>query len=225
MPPQTDNNITPEPARVADTNGYYHLGHTTLYYLLLKYCFPAILLFFLELLLLGAETGGNILPPFSEIVTSNTTVAIFVREAINIVPVFAFVAFTIALIMALTSYFSFRYKLEDNFLSILEGIFSRQKISIPFFQIQNVDIEQNIIHHILGLARLIILTTGHQDPKHSKTEENEVTIPALNIGEALRLQKFLLDHSDVQKILAQDPVKEAPIAAVEIKKIINNPQL
>ena len=214
----------PEPERVADKNGYYHLGHTTLYYLILEYGFPAMILFFIEVLLLGAAAGGNILPPFSEMVTSNTTVASAVREAINIVPVFAFIALTIALIMAFGSYFSFRYKIEENYLSFLEGIFNRRKISIPFFQIQNVDIEQNIVHHILGLARLVILTTGHQDPKHSKTEESEISIPALNIGEGLRLQKYLLDHSNIQKILTQDPAKELDAAAIEIEKIIHNPK-
>jgi len=163
MPPTKQEQIE-KPAIQSTTNankdGYYRLGHTTLYYLLLKYGVTAIILFFIELILLGAASGGNAFPPLSEWVSANTAFAQAVRLTAGVLPVSILLAIVFAVVMAYSWYISFRYKLEDNDLSFEKGILSIQEISVPFHQIQNVDIEQSILYRIFGLADLVILTAG-----------------------------------------------------------------
>ena len=222
MPPNQNNanpgttpNTSPDPAAPSnapigvplhanrpDKNGYYRLGRTTLYYLLLKYSLPAIGLILIELILLGTAGGGNTLPPISEWASSSAVFAQAIQIAVILVPPLIFGAAAFAFVIAYFWYISFRYKLEDNDLAFEKGLISRQEISIPFRQIQNADIEQSVIYRIFNLADLVILTAGHEDPERATENETEIVMPALNLEEARRLQEYLLDRANVQKIVA-----------------------
>ena len=161
--------------------------------------------------MLGAVSGGNTLPPFSELVSSSTTFAQVVRATAGIVPILIFIAVAFALVMAYGWYYSFRYKLEDNDLSFEQGLISRQETSIPFRQIQNADIEQSIIYRIFNLADLVILTAGHEDPEHATKDESEIIMPALNTEEARRLQRYLLDRANVQRVISVNASAEPAV--------------
>ncbi len=211
MPLKQDTTNVPRPAHLPDKDGYCYLGHSTLYYLLLKYGFPAIILFLVELILLAAAAGGNVLPPFSEWVSSSAGFAEAVHVAAGVIPLVIFATVVFAFVMAYGWYWSFRYKLEDNDLSFEQGLISRQEISIPFRQIQNADIEQSILYRIFGLADLVILNSGHEDPQSATKNESEIIMPALNIQEARRLQEYLLDRANVQKVVSVSPDTEPPV--------------
>src|ERR1035437_5602971 len=211
MPPKQNNASATQTKLAPDKNGYYRLGHTTLYYLLFKYGFPSIILFFLELILLGAAAGGNNLPPFSEWVSSYVTFAQVIRAAAGIVPVLILLSVAFVMVMAYGYYWSFRYKLDDNDLAFEKGLIGRQEISIPFRQIQNVDIEQSFIYRIFNLADLVILTAGHEDPDHIMKDESEIIMPAINDKEARQLQHYLLDRANVQKAVNVSPSSEPAV--------------
>ncbi|MDR3558526.1 MAG: PH domain-containing protein [Candidatus Pacebacteria bacterium] len=202
-------------APAPDEHGYYRLGHTTLYYMLFKYGFPAILLFLIELVLLGAATGGNALPPFSEWVSQSMTFAEAVRTSAMILPPLILFIIAFAVVMAYAWYYSFKYKIGDNDISFEKGLIARQEISVPFHQIQNVDIEQSVLYRIFDLADLVILTAGHEDPERATENESEIVMPALNAGEARRLHEYLLDKSNVQKVVevsaTTEPAMPAPL--------------
>ena len=211
MPPKQNNASATQTKLSPDKNGYYRLGRTTLYYLLFKYAFPAIILSFLELILLGAAAGGNGLPPFSEWVSTYAVFAQVIRAAASIVPVLILLSVVFAMVMAYGWYYSFRYKLDDNDLAFEKGLVGRQETSIPFRQIQNVDIEQSVIYRIFNLADLVILTAGHEDPEHITKDESEIIMPALNAQEARRLQHYLLDRANVQRAVNVSTSSEPPV--------------
>ena len=213
MPPNQNNASPVQPAKkwspimpthpvhAPDRHGYYRLGHSTLYYMLFKYGFPAILLAFVELVLLGAAVGGNAMPPFSEWVSQNMVFGQAIRMAALILPPLILLTVAFALVMAFGWYYSFKYKIGDNDISFEKGLVSRQEISIPFRQIQNADIEQSILFRIFGLADLVILTAGHEDPERATQNESEIVMPALNAEEARHLHEYLLDRANVQKVV------------------------
>ena len=194
--------------RQADKRGYYRLGRTTFYFMLLKYISPAIFLCLIELLLLGAAAGRNVLPPFSEWFLIYPAFANAIRIAAFIVPPLIFAAGAFAIVIAYAWYYSFRYKIGDNDISFEKGLISRQEISVPFHQIQNADIEQSILYRIFNLADLVILTAGREDPERATQNESEIVMPALNADEARRLHEYLLDRANVQKIVSVDPLIE-----------------
>ena len=170
--------------------------------MLVKYSFPAIILFLIELLLIGASSGKNNLPPFSELVSVNPASAHYVAMAAMILPILILAVEAFALVMTYVWYYSFRYKIGDNDISFEKGLIGRQEISIPFRQIQNADVEQSILYRIFNLADLVILTAGHEDPERATENESEIVMPALNADEARRLHEYLLDRANVQKIVS-----------------------
>jgi uncharacterized membrane protein YdbT with pleckstrin-like domain len=198
MPPQeqqqTQDQKSEQTSKMPDNEGYYRFGRRTLLYLLLRDCLLAIIFFVGEVMLVAAAAGGNNLPPFSEFVSANGTFEIIVKELETIVPFFIIIAGLIGLITAYTAYRSFRYKIENNSLSLVSGIIGRRKVSLPFSQIQNVDLEQHLAHRIFGLVNVVIMTRGHSDPKHAHIEDNEVIIPSISMEEGQRMHSFLLDH-------------------------------
>lgn len=198
MPPQEqdkkEKQARLQTSKMPDNEGYYRFGRRTLLYLLLRDCLLAIIFFIGEVMLIAAAAGGNNLPPFSEFVSANGTFEIIVRELETIVPFFVVIAGLLGLITAYAAYRSFRYKIENNSLSLVSGIIGRRKVSLPFSQIQNVDLEQHLAHRIFGLVNVVIMTRGHSDPKHTKIENNEVIIPSISMEEGEKLHGFLLDH-------------------------------
>jgi len=215
MPPEThiqDAHMTSVRPPIADANDYHRLGHTTLFFFFFKFGLPAIALFLLEIMILGALSGGKNLPPFSEMLSANSTAMTVVQIAAGIVPLLIMLAAACAVAMAYISYWAFSYKIEYNYLSIVKGIVNRKKISIPFRQIQNVDIEQTLVNRFFGLVSLVIMTSGNDDPQHTKDKATEIVMPPLNAVEGLHLQQHLLDRSNVQRIVTQDPSDESVVS-------------
>ena len=67
--------------------------------------------------------------------------------------------------------------LDDDALKIRRGILSKEETAIPYRQIQDVDIEQNISDRIWGVARLAILTAGHEEAKEGDEDTLKASFP------------------------------------------------
>lgn len=57
-------------------------------------------------------------------------------------------------------YYYFTFFITPNELVIKSGIFARKQRNIPLSRVQNIEIEQNFLQRILGLARVKIETAG-----------------------------------------------------------------
>ncbi|WP_415381979.1 PH domain-containing protein [Halosimplex sp. TS25] len=58
------------------------------------------------------------------------------------------------------SYRRFEYELTSDTFDIRSGVFSRRKREIPLRRIQNVDISQNVVQRLLGIAEVGLETAG-----------------------------------------------------------------
>jgi uncharacterized membrane protein YdbT with pleckstrin-like domain len=85
-------------------------------------------------------------------------------------------------------------------LKIRRGILSKEETAIPYRQIQDVDIEQNISERIWGVARLAILTAGHEEAKEGDEDTSAGILPAIDRALAESLQTELLKRADVEKV-------------------------
>ena len=121
----------------------------------------------------------------------------------------AIVVFAIALVVDLMdswlSYLSYQFALQENALMIKSGIIAKKEIAIPYRQIQNVTIEQNIAHRALGMSRIVILTAGHEDATDAKKNESEGILPALDTHLAEMLQAELLKRTSVERVSEVPP--------------------
>ncbi|MEQ8909608.1 MAG: PH domain-containing protein [Vicingaceae bacterium] len=92
------------------------------------------------------------------------------------------------LVVAILTYRNFYfYALGDAFI-IEKGVFSREKVNVPFERIQTVNINQNIIQRILGVVGLKIDTAG--------SSGQELEIAALPKSVARHIQSFLMEHKE-----------------------------
>jgi putative membrane protein len=85
---------------------------------------------------------------------------------------------------AFAQWLAFRYRLDDDELSIDSGVFSRRRRVIPLARIQNIDLEQGFLDRLVGVAALRMETA-------SGGRETEAALEVLSLGTARKLQAEL----------------------------------
>lgn len=98
------------------------------------------------------------------------------------------IAGVILVLFLVLSYYQYRrflFYIEDDKFVLEEGVFRRDKMTIPFDRIQSVNLTQNLIQQILNVTALKVDTAG------SKLKEMEIV--ALDKAYAKKLQKHLLE--------------------------------
>ncbi len=99
------------------------------------------------------------------------------------IALFALVA---ALVLAFAQWLAwsrFRYGLGPNELLIESGLISRNRRSIPFERIQDLDIEQGPLHRLFGLAKIKVETGAGG--------KNEGVLDSVTLAEADRLRRAI----------------------------------
>lgn len=181
--------------------GYKRLGKRALYLFIFLNCGPTLIFLLAEILLLIFSFNINIVLDYFR---DNSLVPVLpkvISWGLLIMPIVFIVTLALGLGLAFFRYYTFRYRMEDNGVSFRRGIFSNEETSMPFKQIQNVDIDQSILYRILGMANVIIMTAGQEDKDTTPAIHSEVEIPALSFSEAERIQQFLLNRSNIQEVI------------------------
>jgi len=73
--------------------------------------------------------------------------------------------FVPAAIASIVKYISYRYRFGQDEILIREGIITRNERHIPYAHIQNIDLAQNPIHRMLGVAEVRLETASGQKPE------------------------------------------------------------
>ncbi len=93
-------------------------------------------------------------------------------------------------IISFLQYRRFFFYVENDHFIIEKGLFSREKITVPFDRIQTVNIRQNIIQQILGVVAINIDTAG--------SAAKELEISALPKTYARELQAYLVRQKQLK---------------------------
>jgi uncharacterized membrane protein YdbT with pleckstrin-like domain len=109
------------------------------------------------------------------------------------------VVLAISLFVAWLIYSRYKFCLSEDSLKIKRGVLNKEEVSIPYRQIQDVDIKRDISFQMMGLSRIVILTAGHEDEKPGE-DDSEGILPALDKDLAEWLQTELLKRANVQKV-------------------------
>lgn len=108
-----------------------------------------------------------------------------------------------ALLMSWLLYIGCDYTLGDNAFSIRRGILSKKEVSIPYRQIQNIDIEQTFNHRMMGVSKLVVLTASNDN--NDKVGESEGVFDVIDSKLALTIKEYILQKTSIQ------PTREIPI--------------
>jgi putative membrane protein len=151
--------------------------------------------------------------------------AIFSKRGIGVALLVAAVIGGIMIVMQWLRWRSFRYGVGEREIVIESGILSRNRRSIPFDRVQDVDIERALLARVFGLAKVKIETgAGGKD---------EGVLDSVTVAEADRLRAAVRawhGHSHRVAAVERDGGAEAPVAelipegrllfAMDVKRIL-----
>lgn len=111
--------------------------------------------------------------------------------------------------VSVVAYFRYFFHLEADQLVIQKGVFNRSLTKLPFERIQNLYIEQNVLHRLLGVVSLRVDSAG--------SSGHEVTIDALERKDAEAMRAYVLEQKreEAQERAGLDPEapeRNAPVA-------------
>lgn len=93
---------------------------------------------------------------------------------------------------------NFRYCLTETGFEKEHGIIHKHSVTVPYVQIQNVNVERNLIDRMLGLARISIETAGSTvvEPKEvvgGNSTHSEAHLPGISVTDAKSLHDSLFE--------------------------------
>ena len=74
-------------------------------------------------------------------------------------------AFSILLTFSLIRYFTLQFRLAGGELQVREGVIFRSSRTVPVNRIQNIDLVQNVLHRLFGVAEVRIETASGKEPE------------------------------------------------------------
>lgn len=105
-------------------------------------------------------------------------------------------AIIFGIISAIMKYAGISYELGEYSLKLKHGIISNFEISIPFKNIQDIDLNQSIFYRLIGVAKLRVLSGGEDE----KGQGNEVVFEVIDYGKAEELRMILTQKSEIQQV-------------------------
>lgn len=113
--------------------------------------------------------------------------------------IFAMIAYIFSIIMtALLVHNNYHFEINASGLIVETGILHKHTVSVPFEQVQNVNIERTILDRILGFSRVSIETAGASvaGAVAGTKPKAEAYIPAVHLQKAKLIHDILLDGAD-----------------------------
>ena len=106
---------------------------------------------------------------------------------------------------AITRFLTLRFRLAGGELQVRDGIFFRSSRTVPVNRIQNIDLVQNLLHRIFGVAEVRIETASGKEP--------EAVLQVLKLAEVERLRASVFAQANA--IAGKNPFLASESPAVE----------
>lgn len=103
--------------------------------------------------------------------------------------------------VSVQQYFTFRYRIGSDGITIGSGLLQRSQREIPFARIHNVGLHQSLLHRLFGVAEVRLESAGGQKP--------EAQMRVLGLEDALALER-LVRHRGVTAPGADADAAAAP---------------
>ena len=106
-------------------------------------------------------------------------------------------------VIALIEYRNFIFVPEEFSLKFHRGIFDQEEISIPYRQIQDINLTRTVQHRIFGVSRLVMITAGHDEAKEN--DDTNTVFDPIDADLAEEVRAFLESKIGVQVIREATP--------------------
>jgi putative membrane protein len=93
------------------------------------------------------------------------------------------IGIAVLVVLAILQYFTYRYTIGRDGLTVREGLLHRSRREIPFSRIHNVVVHQSLLHRVFGVAEVRLESAGGQKP--------EAQMRVLGLRDALALEDLV----------------------------------
>lgn len=111
--------------------------------------------------------------------------------------------FAILFLGVMFTYNNFMFEIDETGLTIQSGVINKSQVSLPFDQVQNVNIERTLMDRLLGLSKVSIETAGSALGNVSNGSASpggkfkaEAVLPGIQLDKAKKIHDLLIDGSD-----------------------------
>ena len=105
------------------------------------------------------------------------------------------IAVGVLVVVSVLQYFTYRYRIGRDGLSIRDGLLARNLREIPYSRIHNVVLHQSVLHRMFGVAEVRLESAGGQKP--------EAQMRVLRMDEALALESLVKHRGQVVQAEAE----------------------
>ena len=113
------------------------------------------------------------------------------------------VLFVVTFIVGWLDYSKYSFTFEEYDLRMKRGLIKKRETSIPYKQIQDINIERNPTFQLLGLSKIVMTTAGHEDA--GQEGFSEVVIEAIDKELAGEMRDMLQEKIGVQITRPETP--------------------
>jgi putative membrane protein len=132
-------------------------------------------------------------------------------------------ALSVNLCISLIRYFTFSYRLHGDELVTVQGILERTERHIPLERVQDIRIEQGVLHRVFGVVDVHVETAGGKGP--------EASLSVLSRDEAERLRRAVFErprgapgqvHSPAMLLPTADVVRQLRVGELALAGLTSN---
>ena len=113
-------------------------------------------------------------------------------------------------LLSVLQYLSYRYRIGSDAITVRSGLLSRNRREIPFARIHNVEVRQNPLHRLFGVAELRLESAGGVRP--------EAEMRVLKLDQALALERLVRQRGQAPQAVAGDAPQD--IASVDDEQVL-----
>jgi len=200
-----------------------NLGRKTFMLILTRRTSIGFTLFLISIVLafLGSSLSQGLVGIMTLSGSNASHAAATIAGALSTITVMAFLAsiilIMVGIIIALIQYRNHVFVLDEFSLKYRRGIFDKMEVSIPYRQIQDMNIVRTVAHRIFGVSRLIMITAGREDSEDHN--EADTIFDPIDAELAVEMRVFLERKIGVQVIermvQADQEEKVAEVAPTE----------
>lgn len=110
-------------------------------------------------------------------------------------------AIVVLVVVSVLQYLSYCYRIGTDAITVRSGLLARNRREIPFARIHNVEVRQNPLHRLFGVAELRLESAGGTRP--------EAEMRVLKLEQALALERLVRQRG-------QAPQAAATVAAADV---------
>lgn len=159
------------------------LGRKAYWLMAIRSLVPPLVIFAIAIVLAFAAKGITdliyVVMKLSGPVSAATSNIISV--AVNDVVALGFILGAVSLVMSFVTarmhYKNYTFTFEEFGLLLKRGLFRTTEVTIPYRQMQDVDIERGFLHQFTGTARVVINSAGHENVGEGHEETNIILDP------------------------------------------------